>query len=91
MPIRVLVLRGCLMEMGMSNEWAVTTAVAAPAVVGLSHFTLSQTKFLVTGRDRLGGSCEDRIQESMSISSRTRTGQVIPPRNRGTDGMTVVP
>ena len=61
----------------MSNEWAVTTAVAAPVVVGLSHFTLSQTKFLVTGRDRLGGSCEDRIQESVSISSRTRTGQVI--------------
>ena len=43
MPIRVLVLRGCLMEMGISIEWTVTTALAAPgASTGLSLINILQ-------------------------------------------------
>ena len=81
-------LRGCLMEMGMSMESALTTAlVVAVLSTGLSFLTFAHTRFLVTGSERLGGSCEDRIYESMSISRRTRTRNVTPPRNRRTAGM----
>ena len=48
-PIRVLVFRGCRMEMGMSIDRTLTgDAVDTEMSTGLSLLTLLQTRFLVT-------------------------------------------
>ena len=86
----VLALRGCLMDKGRSKDCSQWTVPDWP-LAGLSDLIFSQARFLVHGRDRLLGSCEDSIQESRSRSCLIRTGHVTPPSSIGMAGMTVVP
>ena len=88
--ITVLALHGCRTDMGRSIDSSLTAVLEEP-FAGLSALILSQTRFLVDGRETLLGSLEDSSHESRSSSCLIRTGHVTPPSSMGMARMTVVP
>ena len=90
-PITQHVLQGFLKVQGTSRDIAVLPVAALTPPEALSSLILCHTRLLGACRVRLGARLEDSIHESRSERDFMREGQLIPPSNIATPGMTETP